>query len=306
MRTRYLLLAPIVALLAGCTAGPTQPATISPAPSSQAVKTAAATASPTRVPSDSPNATPAAAGSTGDLASLLAGLEIAPEYSDGYNRDLFQHWIDADSDGCNTRREVLILEAEVSPNISGRCDLIGGGWFSWYDGIQTSDPQDFDIDHLVPLKEAWESGAYGWSSSTRKAFANDLGIPESLIAVSASSNRSKSDRDPAQWLPGNQSYLCEYTRAWLMVKTRWRLAIDSNEALALGSLVASCPDTKAESPPVADITAGTTPTKSANGEDPRFDTCKEAIANGYGPYQENQDVEYGWYRDGDRDGIACE
>ena len=310
MKTRYLLLPLITFLVSGCVAGPIETETASPSPSQQGFTSPAATTQTPDAVSESPTASsttsPAAADQNDRLARLLAQLEIAPEYSGGYDRDLFQHWIDADSDGCNTRREVLIIEAQVSPNISSGCDLSGGKWFSWYDGLETIDPGDFDIDHLVPLKEAWESGAYGWSASTRKSFANDLAIPESLIAVSASSNRSKSDRDPAQWLPSNQNYLCEYTRAWLVVKTRWRLTVDSNEALALGSLIASCPNTEASVPPIANIAAGTPPTKSATGEDPRFDTCKEAIANGYGPYLKGQDAEYGWYRDGDKDGTVCE
>jgi hypothetical protein len=260
-------------------------------------------------PSASQSSTVSAAAdpdSEGDLAQLLQELEIQPEQQEGYDRDLFQHWIDADADGCNARREVLIAEAVIKPEISGGCDIFGGEWYSLYDGVLTNDPSSFDIDHVVPLKEAWDSGAYQWSSSTRKAFANDLVIPETLIAVTASSNRSKSDRDPAQWLPANQKYLCEYTKAWLIVKTRWQLTIDSAEALALGTLVSNCSIVRAEAPPLAAISFGTAPTKGANGEDPRFDSCREAMANGYGPYTKGIDIEYDWYRDGDKDGTVCE
>lgn len=242
----------------------------------------------------------------GDLADLLKELVVQAEQPAGYDRDLFQHWTDTDSDGCNARHEVLIAEAVVRPKISGSCDLFGGEWYSLYDGVITSDPSSFDIDHVVPLKEAWDSGAYQWSSSTRRAFANDLAIPESLIAVTASSNRSKSDRDPSQWLPSNREYLCEYTRAWLLVKTRWQLTIDSAEALALGTLVSNCSDVRADAPPIAAISVGSVPSKSDNGDDPRFDSCREAKANGYGPYTNGIDKEYDWYRDGDKDGIVCE
>ncbi len=304
MRARHFALGLAALLLASCSLEPQPSSELSQPPLPTPSVSSAST--PTLSASESPLATPAAEGSSGDLATLLAGLEIASEYPSGYDRDLFQHWIDADSDGCTTRREVLIIEAVSPVEISSNCELSGGQWYSSYDGVKTSDPGDFDIDHMVPLKEAWESGAFQWSSNTRKAFANDLTIPESLIAVTASSNRSKSDRDPAQWLPYEQGFLCEYTKAWLLVKTRWQLTIDSAEALALGTLVSNCSNVRAEAPPLAAISFETAPTKAANGEDPRFDSCREAKANGYGPYTNGINKEYDWYRDGDKDGIVCE
>ncbi|MFM1784154.1 MAG: hypothetical protein RLZZ579_431, partial [Actinomycetota bacterium] len=282
MKARQLALGLATLALTGCSLESQPFPEISQPPLSTPPVSAAST--PTPSASESPMASPAADEPFGDLATLLAGLEIASEYPSGYDRDLFQHWIDADSDGCNARGEVLIAEAIVKPQISGSCNLLGGQWYSHYDGVLTEDPGSFAIDHVVPLKEAWDSGAYQWSSATRKTFANDLAIPESLIAVTASSNRSKSDRDPSQWLPYEQGYLCEYTKAWLLIKTRWQLTIDSAEALALGTLVSNCSNVKAEAPPLAAIFFGTAPTKGANGEDPRFDSCREAKANGYGPY----------------------
>lgn len=99
--------------------------------------------------------------------------------------------------------------------------------------IQSRNPSTFDIDHLVPLAEAWGSGANAWSAEQRTAFANDLGFRPSLIAVSASSNRSKGDRDPAEWMPPAANEHCRYLRTWVAVKTRWRLAIDVAEKRAL-------------------------------------------------------------------------
>jgi hypothetical protein len=158
----------------------------------------------------------------------------------GYDRDLFRHWIDSDGDGCNTRREVLIEEAIEKPTISGDCDLIGGTWYSVFDSVTTEDPGDFDIDHFIPLKEAWDSGAHAWSASQRRAFANDLGNPEALIAVTASSNRSKSDSDPADWLPPNQEYHCQYITDWIKVKIFWRLSVDEREFQALRKVALGC------------------------------------------------------------------
>jgi hypothetical protein len=190
---------------------------------------------------------------------------------------------------------------------------VSGQWLSLFDGVTTTDPSSFDVDHMVPLKEAWDSGAYGWDSATRTAFANDLGYAHSLVAVTASSNRSKSDRDPAQWLPSNEAFLCSYTFRWLAVKYRWSLSIDRAEALQLGRLVSSCSGGDyGEIPNRASIGAGSPPKpagpiqKGDGTLDPRFSTCKEAIANGFGNYVKGVDPEYAWYRDGDKDGTVCE
>jgi len=165
---------------------------------------------------------------------------IEEEFPTGYNRDLFPHWIDADRNGCDTRREVLIIEAVVPPVVGERCSLAGGSWYSPFDGLISEDPLDFDIDHMVPLKEAWDSGAHAWDRDRRRAFANDLDLPEALIGVSRSSNRSKSDRDPADWLPPLRSYHCQYVRDWMVVKIKWELSVDAREFSALRSVAAGC------------------------------------------------------------------
>lgn len=174
------------------------------------------------------------------LQDLVLQLEVASEVVEGYDRDLFKHWIDADGDGCNTRKEVLISEAKVEPQVSGDCDLSGGQWYSSYDEVTTADPSDFDIDHFVPLNEAWQSGAYAWSAEKREEFANDLGFDGSLIAVTASSNRSKSDRDPADWLPVNIGYRCSYVTNWVQVKIRWGLSVDKTELATIKEFGKTC------------------------------------------------------------------
>jgi Protein of unknown function (DUF1524) len=174
---------------------------------------------------------------------LLAALVVAPEDRTGYDRSLFPHWIDADGDGCDTRREVLIDESLDPLTVSSGCALSGGRWESLYDGVETTDPSTFDIDHLVPLAEAWDSGASGWTLDRRTRYANDLGFAWSLIAVSASSNRSKGDRDPAEWLPPLASVRCDYTAMWLAVKVRWSLSIDDSETAALASDISGCSET---------------------------------------------------------------
>lgn len=219
--------------------------TATPAPSEQ--PSTDPTSSPDTSSNPSPETASAEPASTSSptqdstVANLLAQLDIEAESSLDYDRDLFRHWVDADGDGCDARREVLISEAVVAPTIGARCDLIGGQWVSAYDGVATGDDSSFDVDHMVPLKEAWQSGAYAWSPSRREAFANDLDLPESLIAVSASSNRSKSDRDPADWLPPAASYRCQYLEAWLKVKVKWELTVDQREFQALRDNLLVCP-----------------------------------------------------------------
>lgn len=177
------------------------------------------------------------------LAGLLARLTVAAEQRAGYDRDLFEHWIDADGDGCNTRYEVLLEEAVTVPAVGEGCALSGGTWFSLYDGRSFNDPGNLDIDHVVALAEAWDSGAFAWSAEARRAYANDLDAPFALIAVSAGSNRSKSDLDPADWLPPSAAARCPFLGAWIAVKVRWDLAVDPRERAALDSLVADCPST---------------------------------------------------------------
>jgi hypothetical protein len=168
------------------------------------------------------------------------GLRIEPERGDGYDRDLFRHWVDADGDGCDTRKEVLIAESLEPVQTGSSCAILSGRWYSIYDNTETTDSSRFDIDHVVALKEAWDSGAWNWTADQRRSFANDLSQPFFLIAVSASSNRSKSDRDPAEWLPTNGGYRCEYVRIWVAVKRAWNLSVDQAEHDAIRNTLANC------------------------------------------------------------------
>ena len=181
-------------------------------------------------------ATPAAADSRRDAIRVLNSLPVSIERPNGYDRELFRHWSDLDRDGCNTREQVLIDE-RIAGQVVG-CDVVGGRWRSAYDGDVTTNPSSFDIDHYVPLKEAWDSGAWRWNAGTRERFANDLGFAGALIAVSASSNRSKSDRDPAEWLP--ERAVCKYAKTWVAVKFRWRLAVDTTEKSELTRILRGC------------------------------------------------------------------
>ena len=203
------------------TTTPTTPVATSPTPTTQPPTTQPQTTQPP-APSDP------------------VGLRIEPEYVGGYDRDLFADWYDADRNGCNTRKEVLIAESLDPVQIGSGCTITGGRWFSIYDNVETTDSSKFDIDHMVPLSEAWGSGAWNWNADQRKHFANDLDQPFFLIAVTASSNRSKSDRDPAEWMPPNSGYHCEYVRVWIEIKRAWDLSVDQAEHNYLAQKLASC------------------------------------------------------------------
>ncbi|MFE9003060.1 HNH endonuclease family protein [Streptomyces sp. NPDC007875] len=176
------------------------------------------------------------------LRQAIADLPVAAEDRTGYERSKFRHWVDADRDGCNTRAEVLIEEALEPPTVDAGCVLTGGTWHSYYDDADQTSARALDIDHMVPLAEAWDSGASAWSAGERQAYANDLGDARALVAVTARENRQKADQDPAEWLPSDEGARCQYVGEWAAVKTRWGLTVDPVEADALEQLAAGCPD----------------------------------------------------------------
>lgn len=277
----------------------------------------APTPSPTASPSasSSPGSAAAAPASSGTASALLAALatDNSPESHTGYNRDLFTLWVDADGDGCNTRAEVLMSESSVSTSHTGTCTISAGKWFSAYEGVWVTVASQLDIDHFVPLSEAWKSGAYRWDASTRKAFANDLVYSASLIAVSASTNRSKGDQDPAAWMPPNRSFACTYVATWVAVKFRWSLTVDNAERSSISNTLAGCGTLKVAAPAKASIVAGSSASTVTGGSgsgdgqiDPDYGTCAAAKAAGRGPYVKGVDPEYAFYRDGDKDGVVCE
>jgi hypothetical protein len=165
-------------------------------------------------------------------------LVVAEDRATGYQRSAFKHWIDADKNGCNTRAEVLIEEAVVKPKIGPRCKLTGGKWVSAYDGKTITNASQLDVDHLVPLAEAWRSGAWKWSDAQRQAYANDLDNSEALIAVTLSTNRSKGDKDPSSWMPKETQ--CNYVESWISIKSKYVLSVDEKEKIALTQLIRDC------------------------------------------------------------------
>ncbi|GAA0897887.1 MULTISPECIES: HNH endonuclease family protein [Streptomyces violaceusniger group] len=170
--------------------------------------------------------------------SYLASLSVTAEHSrTGYSRDLFPHWITI-SGACNTRETVLKRDGSGVVTDSS-CAATKGSWYSPYDGATWSAASDVDIDHLVPLAEAWDSGAWNWTTSKRQALANDLTRPQ-LLAVTDNVNQSKGDQDPGTWWPSRTAYKCTYARAWVQVKHYYGLSVDSAEKNSLSSVLNGC------------------------------------------------------------------
>ena len=180
---------------------------------------------------------------TAPASALVDRLAVAVEDPAGaaYRRKEFgSGWRYDSKSGCNTRELVLIGESRRPAVVDDRCKPESGDWISLYDGVETGDPADLEIDHLVPLADAWRSGASTWSPARRKAFANDLTDPDTLVAVTSHSNRSKGDSSPDQWLPSDQDDRCRYVGAWVRVKFRWSLSATPAEKSTLVQVLSGC------------------------------------------------------------------
>ncbi|MFC8765745.1 HNH endonuclease family protein [Streptomyces sp. NPDC057193] len=200
---------------------------------------------PLALPSPAAAAVAPAGAEVLNLVDAVEQIPVADEARAGYSRDSFKHWntgLDP-ADGCNTRAEVLQAEAVQAPAVAAGCKLSGGLWTSYYDGQEVNDPAKLDIDHMVPLAEAWDSGASAWDARRREAYANDQDAATSLVAVTARSNRAKADRDPAEWMPPLPEAQCRYIGEWTATKLRWGLAVDQAEADALKVYAEACETT---------------------------------------------------------------
>ncbi|MGK5531924.1 HNH endonuclease family protein [Streptomyces sp. URMC 129] len=168
----------------------------------------------------------------------LAALTVAePRPMTGYSRDRFPHW--ADQDGCTVRQLVLQRDGE-NVEVDDDCQPVSGTWFSPYEEQEYTDPADIDIDHMVPLANAWRSGADSWTDEERETFANDLTHPQ-LIAVNDRVNSDKGDQSPDQWLPPAEAFHCTYGLAWTSVKHTYELTITEAEQDELTALLDTCP-----------------------------------------------------------------
>ncbi|WP_431676088.1 hypothetical protein [Kitasatospora sp. KL5] len=155
----------------------------------------------------------------------------------GYSREKFPHWA-SQGNSCDTREKVLARDG-VGVRADTGCRAAAGTWFSVYDNATITGSAKADADRLVPLANAWRSGAGRWTTEQRKAFANDLTHPQ-LLAVSASSNRPKGDQGPEAWEPPSRQIWYAYARAWTDVKTAYRLTATTDEKTALNQMLDTC------------------------------------------------------------------
>ena len=159
--------------------------------------------------------------------------------TDGYDRDLFPHWLDEDGNCRDTRAETLIRQSEVPVAFAdgAGCQVTSGRWYDPYTDNTFTDDDDLDIDHIVPLKWAYEHGADKWPERIRADFANDT---LNVIAVSLSANRSKGAKGPTEWMPANQGFRCQYLQRFKVVTQKYQLAFTARETLVLSRQLSSC------------------------------------------------------------------
>ena len=161
----------------------------------------------------------------------------------GYDRSSFSHWRDPDRNGCDARNDILRRDLTnlVIKSDSNGCKVLGGVLADPYSGKNIEfvfGASLIDIDHVVALSNAWQTGAFQFSNEIRMQFAND---PLNLLAVSASLNRQKGDGDAATWLPPTRAYRCQYVARQIAVKKKYGLWLTKPEKAAMSALLAKCP-----------------------------------------------------------------
>jgi hypothetical protein len=176
--------------------------------------------------------------------AVLNQLEVkgrAPKT--GYSRAAFTHWSDLNRDGCDSRNEILKrdLTQIVFKTGTRDCKVMSGQLLDPFSGktlIFSSSKSTVDIDHLVSLSNAWQTGAAYFDKKTRESLAND---PLNLLAVDAKLNRQKGDADAATWLPPLKSFRCEYVARQVAVKAKYLLWITSAERDTILKVLDNCP-----------------------------------------------------------------
>lgn len=186
------------------------------------------------------------------LKAKLDTLQVAEASGVIYNREEWKHWSSLRS--CwSVREQVLVDEAEpnsvtfldsnkvttTDPNKA--CYVSGGVWNDPYTGQKYTNPEDLDIDHMIPLNYAAQHGGQGWDSAKKESYANNRDYANHLIAVQSSANRSKSDQGPSAWKPANQAYWCTYAADWVTISAQWQLSVTQADKDALHEMLNTCP-----------------------------------------------------------------
>jgi hypothetical protein len=180
---------------------------------------------------------------TTDAVTALNKLEVkgrAPKT--GYTRSQFLHWSDPDRNGCDARNDILKRDlTDITYKEGTRdCKVIAGQLLDPFSGkviIFSPTKVVIDIDHVVALSNAWQTGAAYFDKNTRLLIAND---PINLLAVDAKLNRQKGDGDAATWLPPNKSFRCEYVARQVAVKSKYKLWVTEPEKVAIAKILSSC------------------------------------------------------------------
>jgi hypothetical protein len=175
-------------------------------------------------------------------SGLLALRIAAPSHRDEYSRTAdFGGWLDVR--GCQNTRATLLLRTSQAPvtfTTVRNCTVKAGRWVDPWSGSVATDARDFQIDHTVPLGNAWRSGAWSWTHDRRVGYANDLADSDHLVPILAHENESKSDDGPESWRPPSRSAWCRYALAWDHIKAKWELSATTAEWSALQTMSATC------------------------------------------------------------------
>ena len=225
----------------------------------------------------------------------------------GYSRAQFgDAWSDIDHNGCDTRNDILNRDLTAKQHKNSRgCVVISGILNDPYTGkvinfMRGKDTSEqVQIDHVVALSDAWQSGAQEISAQERLQLAND---PENLLAVDGPANQQKSDSDAATWLPANASFRCSYVARQIRVKAKYHLWVKPAEKEAMINVLTPCAGAAAKPAPVPQVD---TPPAQNPAPALAFQTCADARAAGYRNMHRGAPG-YSDHLDRDGDGIACE
>jgi len=172
---------------------------------------------------------------------LLDAIRVEDEKRGGYVREDWPHWLALDGGCLNARERVLIRDSQRPAKLARKgCSVASGDWLDPYTGERFTDPTLVDIDHRVPLEEAYGSGGHAWTRERRAAYANDLSDPLTLLAASREANRAKGAKGPEEWLPPKRDGICLYVADWIAVKARWELSMDERERVTVGNILVDC------------------------------------------------------------------
>lgn len=184
-----------------------------------------------------------AEGTLSDLDKLTVNDNPTPPEKYSRVEQFGPAWKDVDHNGCDTRNDILLRDLSTSLVI-GRysCVVIAGKLADPYSGkwidFRKEEASKVQIDHVVALENAWQSGAYNLSKETREALAND---PDNLLAVNGHDNMAKGSKSADQWMPPNTAYACTYASKQVQIKNRYALTVTTPEKQALADALATCP-----------------------------------------------------------------